>query len=377
MTLQLQAWELRSLPSTVCLCTKSEGSKKSSTKGSTKNKGDTLISTKPGEALKLTDEDLRKYLANKTLVTFPQRTKLPSLERESVFSSTRGLDKRLADEESSSSSSSDSDSSSDSEEEDNALKDTIKTKVSFPRRDPISSENATVKVKISEKHFPQDDSALEKPPYSTRITKSPVEQKGFYETTADDKLRPVLTNDTTKQRPTERHLRNVDLGMKTVKTQMPTEIASKQLGASFPEGTPSKLSRIPSVPQSVAQNPALLRQEDDAAKGLRDTEIQQRTATVVQEAALTDRVPVAKTTMEEAVIQEAEVQTEQQSTTQEAKPTVEPVEAKPTIETAQEVFDISTYKNLQHHTYTPFTFVDFDVQLSKFRLPQPSSGRQT
>lgn len=51
------------------------------------------------------------------------------------------------------------------------------------------------------------------------------------------------------------------------------------------------------------------------------------------------------------------------------------LEAKPTVATPQEDFDTSTYKNLQHHEYTPFTFVDFDVELSKFRLAQPSSGR--
>ncbi|XP_032075305.1 NADH dehydrogenase [ubiquinone] flavoprotein 3, mitochondrial isoform X1 [Thamnophis elegans] len=52
-----------------------------------------------------------------------------------------------------------------------------------------------------------------------------------------------------------------------------------------------------------------------------------------------------------------------------------PKVARPSPETAQETHDISTYKNLQHHEYQPFTFVDFDVLLSKFRLPQPSSGR--
>ncbi|MBN3295166.1 NDUV3 dehydrogenase, partial [Amia calva] len=38
-------------------------------------------------------------------------------------------------------------------------------------------------------------------------------------------------------------------------------------------------------------------------------------------------------------------------------------------------FDNMTYKNLQHHEYTPFTFVDYDVELAKYRLPQPSAGR--
>uniref|UniRef100_A0A3B4ZLS8 NADH:ubiquinone oxidoreductase subunit V3 n=1 Tax=Stegastes partitus TaxID=144197 RepID=A0A3B4ZLS8_9TELE len=41
----------------------------------------------------------------------------------------------------------------------------------------------------------------------------------------------------------------------------------------------------------------------------------------------------------------------------------------------EEPFDNSTYKNYQHHSYTPFTFADLDVEMAKFRLPQPSSGR--
>lgn len=37
--------------------------------------------------------------------------------------------------------------------------------------------------------------------------------------------------------------------------------------------------------------------------------------------------------------------------------------------------DISTYKNLQHHDYGTYTFLDLNLDLSKFRMPQPSSGR--
>ncbi|XP_004594150.3 NADH dehydrogenase [ubiquinone] flavoprotein 3, mitochondrial isoform X2 [Ochotona princeps] len=37
--------------------------------------------------------------------------------------------------------------------------------------------------------------------------------------------------------------------------------------------------------------------------------------------------------------------------------------------------DISTYKNLQHHDYSTYTFLDLNLDLSKFRMPQPSSGR--
>ncbi|XP_052019604.1 NADH dehydrogenase [ubiquinone] flavoprotein 3, mitochondrial isoform X2 [Apodemus sylvaticus] len=39
--------------------------------------------------------------------------------------------------------------------------------------------------------------------------------------------------------------------------------------------------------------------------------------------------------------------------------------------------DTTTYKNLQHHNYNPYTFLDLNLELSKFRLPQPSSGRES
>uniref|UniRef100_A0AAZ1XVY8 NADH dehydrogenase [ubiquinone] flavoprotein 3, mitochondrial n=1 Tax=Oreochromis aureus TaxID=47969 RepID=A0AAZ1XVY8_OREAU len=41
----------------------------------------------------------------------------------------------------------------------------------------------------------------------------------------------------------------------------------------------------------------------------------------------------------------------------------------------EEPFDNSTYKNYQHHSYNPYTFADLDLQMAKFRLPQPSSGK--
>lgn len=50
----------------------------------------------------------------------------------------------------------------------------------------------------------------------------------------------------------------------------------------------------------------------------------------------------------------------------------EPVSAAPT-----EPFDNTTYKNLQHHDYSTYTFLDLNLDLSKFRMPQPSSGRES
>ncbi|XP_043557375.1 uncharacterized protein ndufv3 [Chiloscyllium plagiosum] len=50
---------------------------------------------------------------------------------------------------------------------------------------------------------------------------------------------------------------------------------------------------------------------------------------------------------------------------------------KPVEERDKEVLDTSTYKNTQHHDYNPLTFIDMDVDMAKYRLPQPSSGRIT
>ncbi|MCI4378715.1 hypothetical protein PGIGA_G00219020 [Pangasianodon gigas] len=49
--------------------------------------------------------------------------------------------------------------------------------------------------------------------------------------------------------------------------------------------------------------------------------------------------------------------------------------AAPAPEPEPEPFDNTTYKNLQHHSYNMYTFVDMDVEMAKHRLPQPSTGR--
>lgn len=56
-----------------------------------------------------------------------------------------------------------------------------------------------------------------------------------------------------------------------------------------------------------------------------------------------------------------------QATTQEPAPAAAPPEP----------FDNSKYRNLQHHEYTPYTFLDVNTQLAGQRLPQPSSGRES
>ncbi|XP_042314324.1 NADH dehydrogenase [ubiquinone] flavoprotein 3, mitochondrial [Sceloporus undulatus] len=339
------------------------------------DEGETITNTKADAALKLADEDLRKFLVRKTLVAFPHRANLPPLEGGPVFSSARDFRKKSEDEGSSSSSSSDSDSSSEDDDGDDdggeGFKEIIKTKVSFPRRDPILSGDSTMKVNItSEKNFAQERVKSKQPKkllYSLKITETPIKQEQFYQEAADNKLlKSDLEKHAIKQSPKERPLKNTDMGTKIVENQRSAEITSKQLKASIPEAASSTLSQTKPMLQQGVQNLTLLNQKASTTNEVQNTEIQ-RTAAVLQEVVLDDRTPVAETTEKEDMVLEAGVQTEQQqSTLQETKPPVEP---------AQETFDISSYKNLQHHEYTPYTFVDFDVLLSKLRLPQPSSGR--
>ncbi|XP_054829531.1 NADH dehydrogenase [ubiquinone] flavoprotein 3, mitochondrial [Eublepharis macularius] len=415
--LKLQAWNLQCLPSTVSLCTKPGDSEK----GSTKNKSENIISTIPEEAVKLTDEEPKKFWPSKTLVTFPQRVIFPSLEREPGFSSTGGSSEK-PDEESSSSSSSESDSSSDSDEEDNIIKDSLKTKVVFPRRDPISSEvgtmkedkvndqqfprrqkgdsepekllyspiiiespikrkgglfpkedpvssdNRTVKLNTSKQHFPQpqNDHAPQNLQYSPRIIEPPIKEKELYQT-AEKLVQSELAKHAIKQTSKETHLKGTDLGLNSAEiqdaeSQRPT---AKKLETSPYKGAPNKLCETQQ--QSVMTHGLnLLSQEENAARGVQEAEAHKRAGMEVQEKLFNDTTTGVEATMKQEITLETGIQTEQQSTA---------TGVKAAVETAQEATDISTYKNLQHHEYTPFTFVDYDVELSKFRLPQPSSGK--
>ncbi|XP_052421521.1 nucleolar and coiled-body phosphoprotein 1 isoform X6 [Carassius gibelio] len=82
---------------------------------------------------------------------------------------------------------------------------------------------------------------------------------------------------------------------------------------------------------------------------------------------LVDPAPVAADAVE------ARAETTVVETPEEKAPEKAP---EPEPEPEPEPFDNSTYKNLQHHQYNIYTFSDMDVELSKYRLPQPSAGRR-
>ncbi|KAG7330888.1 hypothetical protein KOW79_004857 [Hemibagrus wyckioides] len=75
----------------------------------------------------------------------------------------------------------------------------------------------------------------------------------------------------------------------------------------------------------------------------------------------------------EELVDTAPVITDAEEVRAEPEAATAPEEAAPAPE--PEPFDNTTYKNLQHHNYNIYTFVDMDVEMAKQRLPQPSTGR--
>ncbi|XP_048202146.1 NADH dehydrogenase [ubiquinone] flavoprotein 3, mitochondrial isoform X2 [Perognathus longimembris pacificus] len=66
------------------------------------------------------------------------------------------------------------------------------------------------------------------------------------------------------------------------------------------------------------------------------------------------------------------------SSSKKQSPSKNPGQAEPAQAPAPpEPFDNTTYRNLQHHDYNAYTFLDVNLDLSRFRLPQPSSGRES
>ncbi|XP_075768395.1 NADH dehydrogenase [ubiquinone] flavoprotein 3, mitochondrial [Pelodiscus sinensis] len=394
-TLQLEAWGLRSLFPSVSLCTKSEGSKtdvvapQESTKllatktaaefpkklftnshsaPANKDETKTIASTSPNEALNVRDEDLRKFLSRKTLVSFPERVTLHSLEGKASVTRGEGLSKKLAEEDSSSSS--ESDSSSDSEEDDSASEVASKTRVEFPRRDPFFFENRMVKMTLAEESLSQKrdgEYIPKKKPYKPKIEVPHIKNMEVDKTaTANNK---IIRKPSIKQSPNRIDFQKSVSKTQAEESQQPTTIKLKKSRhlVETPIGAPAaaQLKVPPGFQQEVEQKRTVLRSVEAKKREMQETGTKEE-ASPKPEEFLKDKAFMVNTAIVEEISQDAGAQTEEQGTIHETKTAAV---------SAQEEFDNSTYKNLQHHEYNMYTFVDFDVELSKFRQPQPSSGR--
>ncbi|NXL83830.1 NDUV3 dehydrogenase, partial [Alectura lathami] len=311
-------------------------------------------------------------MSRKTVVTFPQR--VSSLEEQNLttIATGGGMKKELAEEETSSSSSSDSDSSSDPEGEGDDGDDSeaaIKTRVEFPRRDSTFSESTPIKASrlpkdnLSQKHH--KESAAKKKPSKTGTDVSAIKQVAFSKASVshktvqskarDPNVKPAPKEADQQKLVLEPHLdKNQDLTDTTLK---PDYLEEKSTGAQV--ATAQLKAR--SVIQEGKKQKVVSRGEEKRLKEAQGSEAVETTSPKLEEQTSESTVLVMGT--KEPATQEAAVQAGEGSTIDAA--------AQP----APEEFDNSTYKNLQHHEYSIYTFADAVVGLSKFRQPQPSSGR--
>ncbi|XP_059696047.1 NADH dehydrogenase [ubiquinone] flavoprotein 3, mitochondrial [Haemorhous mexicanus] len=329
------------------------------------DKGESISSTTLKEAAKPAED---KRMPQKTEVAFPQRGAVSSREEENLTTPATGggLRKKLAEEQSSSSSSSESDSSSDSEDENvDDSEVVIKTKVEFPRRDPIFSENIAAtasmlaKEKLSQKSL--REYGIKKLPRKPEIDVSPVKQVKFSKTsvsqeTSKSRARdPKVKSPPKDQKPVlEPHVvKSLDLTDATAKSD---HVQEKSIGSQV------AAMKTSAVTQEDKKQDLLSRGKKEKMKEAQELEAKEVTAPKVEDTSGSTAL-VMGTTAKEETTQEAGVQAGESSTTEEP--------AQP----AAEELDNSTYKNLQHHDYTTFTFHDYVAILAKYRQPQPSSGR--
>ncbi|KGL73602.1 hypothetical protein N309_14406 [Tinamus guttatus] len=311
-------------------------------------------------------------MSRKTVVAFPQRVILSSSSEEKLTETAGGLRKELAEEDTSSSSS-DSDSSSDSEEETdgvNAPELAIRTRAEFPRQDSIFSKNVPVKVWVLPKeNLPQKhhkEYVAKKKPGGTETDASHIEHVKFSKTSVSHKtLKPKVREPNKKSAPKEADQQKLVLEPHEDKSQDVTDVTLKSSyleKKSIATKAAAAQLKAPSVTQEDRKQKQISRGKEKKVKGVQKPEAEEITAPKPQEVTSESTVLVASTTAKET-IHETGVQAGENSTTIEA---AQPV---------PEEFDNSTYKNLQHHEYDIYTFADYNVELSKFRQPQPSSGR--
>ncbi|NWH90967.1 NDUV3 dehydrogenase, partial [Aegithalos caudatus] len=304
----------------------------------------------------------------KTEVAFPQRGVASSREEENLTTAATGAGMRKEIAEEQTSSSSESDSSSDSEDENDGSQVAIKTKVEFPRRDPIFYENIAVKAsmlakeKLSQKSL--KEYGIKKLPRKPEINMSSVKQVKISKTsvsqeTSKSKARDLKVKPTPKEEKLvlePRVVRSLDL------TDISRESDPVEQKSTGTQGAAVQLKASAVAQEDKRQNLAS-RGEKEKVKETQALKAKEVTAPKVEETP-GSTVLVMGTTAKEETMQEAGVQAGESSTTEET-----------TAQPAPEEFDNSTYKNLQHHEYHTFTFHDYIAVLAKYRQPQPSSGR--
>ncbi|XP_049566357.1 NADH dehydrogenase [ubiquinone] flavoprotein 3, mitochondrial isoform X2 [Orcinus orca] len=365
----------------------------------------------------LTDQGVLKFLPRKTLVEFPQKVAPPFRKQGSDSEGTQQGRKGTDDSSSSSSSSSSSDSESDEEGDSSEAGPQAKSKLrggfpvaqashssaggapqieisaqeksvsQQPHPDLVSAQRTPGAKKKGASRQPSEDRKDPKP--KTTAPKSHAGGKFMEQDVKEKQWQEVSTSneiDKESQKPLEvktlSDRAKSGLSTRPHGSPAPTQSAETRAGRRLP-ATPETTERLleKQVPEPDGEVALSLFQKENLEKQVAEGILK------AKEEILEDQLPVknlkpvpvhnkdvfdektAVLKLEEkgGIIEDSATQMEGQDGTQES----------PLAATPAEPFDNTTYKNLQHHDYSTYTFLDLNLELLKFRMPQPSSGRES
>ncbi|KAI5182097.1 NADH dehydrogenase [ubiquinone] flavoprotein 3, mitochondrial isoform X1 [Manis pentadactyla] len=333
------------------------------------NPGGKVAGPDPDGSVLFADEGVPKFMSRKTLVEFPQ--KVPSPFRKQGSDSEAPLQSRSGPGDSSSSSSSGS-SDSESDEEGggsgvrgkggppkpeasqsfkNAASGKGKTWSQQPQPDLTSSERPRQAKKKGTTIKPSEDGTGAKP--KTPTPKSQVGQELMRQNVKGKQLQKLFRAhdvDKESQKPFK----------KTLPSHAKPGLSTQPTGGPRPSQLPEETKQA--APSETTER---LREKRELVPG---TEVAFSLPRKENSKAFPDDRPTAPAPEGQGgTIEDAAAQAEGQDTTQ------EPTQAT----TPAGTFDNTTYRNLQHHDYSTYTFLDLNLDLTKFRMPQPSSGRES
>ncbi|XP_005375861.1 PREDICTED: NADH dehydrogenase [ubiquinone] flavoprotein 3, mitochondrial isoform X1 [Chinchilla lanigera] len=357
-----------------------------------------VAGAQPGGRKLLTEEGLPKALPRKTLVAFPH--KAPAPFRVQGRGTVAHPDAPKATDDSSTSSSSSSSSSSDSEsDEERDIPEAgprvgSKGRGGSPRPEATQrSENRTPTVAVSAK----EKSEVQKPhtdvSYSKRASQpkkksSPAKPVQGREEAAPEgviprsQIRGEVLKQSAKEEQSQKTCRPDELAKASRQPLGVEGISPDHAKARLSTRLGGSLSSTPGTQEAARRGP----QEPEPGVKLAPPQVHEEMAgqqvgggrSEAPEEILEDQATVRS--QQPAPVQAEEVQTaglkpregaapppEVLGDTQESTPAPAPTEP----------YDNTTYKNLQHHDYSTYTFLDLNLDLSKFRQPQPSSGRES
>ncbi|MBZ3871434.1 NADH dehydrogenase [ubiquinone] flavoprotein 3, mitochondrial, partial [Sciurus carolinensis] len=380
------------------------------------SKGGRLGSPHRSGSMLLTDEGHPQRLSGKTLVEFPQKV-LPPFQDQGSDSKVPQVPRNRGDDSSSSSSSSSStSSSSDSESDEEGDVSEVgpqvvsKGKGGFPkpeatrpfeRKDPKATASAKEDTRVPRPSVDVTYPGQPRPPKkSGPSTKSVEERKAKAKpTTPSSQANEEILKKNVKEEELQNIFRSSEINEESLKPSdvkdilpdhtkagssmqqsggpmFTTQTEEARAGGQLPAAAPGPQGKHlePQVPEPgwKATFPLVREEGTPVMEGHVKT----------KGGILEDQVPVRE--VKKAVGPEEETAEPQPEERGEAAEDTAPcAEAHGhTQESAQapvppEPADATTYKNLQHHDYHTYTFLDLNLDLSKFRMPQPSSGRES